>query len=272
MKQSVLHAFFAAGTIAAASSLSTPPAEAFTLKINPATAHSSRDNTPLGPAGVSAELDFSFEKVGNSVFMTVVTKNTTDSAVALSSRLVNIAFDLPSLVTGKFVVDRDPIGMSDPKRANSFNGVNLGPFTNNPPTGYPGGQFDVGVRFGPQSGGFGQTNTGGLGNGQVSSITYELTGAGITTAKQVEGAFYWGFFNVDGNGPIQADPLRAAVRFLDIELPDPTPRNPNRVRFVNESLLAKAEAVPTPALLPALLAFGAGVLRKKQEEKQSQEV
>jgi len=257
------------GTLSAVALAQANPAQAFTLKINPNTSFSS--NSPH--TGASGDLDFTFSQVGNQVRLNLGVANTTnlntsDGAGATISRLVGVAFDLPSLVQSYIFEQKD--NASSPLRrlfgeqsltSQTVQGsAALSPFSNNPPAGYPGGNFDVGIRSGGSGGGFNGGNpTGGLAEDTATAISFLLTTK--STAKQVEGAFYWGFNNVGGTNTYGAEPLRAALRFQavdgDLDYDGET----------SDKLLAKPEAIPTPALLPALLAFGAGVFRKKKQEQ-----
>lgn len=273
MKQALLVAAITAGTFATTVVTQVEPTQAFTLKINPTTAITG--STP--PTGAAGELDFSFTKVGtNQVQLDLKVTNTTGagsyigSAGATTSRLVGLAFDLPSLVSSYTFNQKDggsPLnrlfGIQSLTAQTVQGAATLNPFSNTPPTGYPGGGFDVGVRSGNTNNVFnGGTPSGGLLAGQSTLISFLLQGSGITTAKQVEGFFYWGFGNVDGNGQVKQEPLRAALRFLDVNGDDDYDGE------TTEKLLATAEAVPTPALLPALLGLGASLLRKKKQTEQ----
>lgn len=274
MKQSLLVAAITAGAFATTVVMQVESAQAFTLKINPTTSFAA--STPA--TGAAGELDFSFTKVGtNQVQLDLKVTNTTGAASyagssgATTSRLVGLAFDLPSLISS-YTFNQKDSGSSPLNRlfgiqsltAQTVQGAaTLNPFSSNPPAGYPGGGFDVGIRSGATSGGFnGGAPGGGLLAGQSTLISFLLQGSGINTAGQVEGLFYWGFGNVDGNGEVKQKPLRAALRFLDVNGDDDYDGEPA------EKLLAKAEAVPTPALLPALLGMGASLLRKKKQAEQ----
>jgi len=273
MKQALLVAAITAGTFATAVVTQVESAQAFTLKINPTTAFAG--STPA--TGAAGELDFSFTNVGtNQVQLDLKVTNTTGaasyagSAGATTSRLVGLAFDLPSLISSYTFNQKD--GSSPLNRlfgiqsltAQTVQGqATLNPFSNNPPAGYPGGGFDVGVRSGNMNRAFnGGSPSGGLLAGQSTLISFLLQGSGINTANQVEGLFYWGFGNVDGNGEVNQEPLRAALRFLDVN------GDVDYNGETGEKLLATAEAVPTPALLPALLGLGASLLRKKKQAEQ----
>jgi len=275
MKQALLLAAITAGTFATTAATQVDPAQAFTLKINPTTSVSSA----LPFTGAAGELDFSFTEVAtNQVRLDLGIKNTTGASTyagtagATASRLVGIAFDLPSLIS-KYTFNQQngavPLNRlfgNSTLASQPVQGVaRLNPFFDTPPAGYPGGAFDVGVRSANTGSGFtGGNPSGGLSAGQSTLISFLLEGTGSKTAKQVEGLFYWGFFNVDGNGFIKQDPLRAALRFESVDGDGDVDYDGAN----SERLLATAEAVPTPALLPALLGLGAGILRKKKQAEQ----
>jgi len=264
MRQGLLLAAVTAGTFATVAVAQVDPAQAFTLTFNPATSISS-----IAAPAASGTLDFDFVEtaVENQVQLNLTIRNTSANA---NTRLVGVGFDLPSLFT-KFTFSQ--IGSSSAPLNRLFGDSNLvkapqtvrGPATiTNPiqPSTYPTGALDVGIRSGGNGGNFeGGTPSGGLtrtDSGSSTLVSFLLEGAGLNTAKQAEGLFYWGFFNVDGNGFFKTNQLRSALRF----------RTGSGSSAKNEILLAKSTAVPTPALLPALLGLGAGLLRKKQQAEQ----
>ena len=260
MRQSLLISALTAGTLATATFTAVAPSQAFTLDINPNTSFST-NAAPYGAGshtGASGTLDFTFSefspgRVLLDLLVTNTTGTTTGGAGATQSRLQRVLFDLPSFLTS-YTYDNNG---STALPSISTN-VGFAPFTNNPPPGYPGAGAAPNVRFDVDLFGEGRNSFLTAGQSTLVKLFFNTN----ATAKAVEGAFYWGFFNVDGNGYIPQEPLRAALRFTGIG------GDINYVGARTESLLATAEAVPTPALLPALLGLGAGILRKKKQAEQ----
>jgi len=262
MRQGLLLAAVTASTFATVAVAQVDPAQAFTLTFNPTTSISS-----ITTPAASGTLDFKFVKtpVTNQVRLDLTVRNTSAN---VNTRLVGVGFDLPSLFT-KFTFSQ--LNNSSAPLNHLFGNSALttqpvqGLATINAPTQpstYPTGGFDVGIRSGGNnnnnSGNFGGGNPGGgLTKNSSTLVSFLLEGAGLNTAKAAEGLFYWGFFNVDGNGFFKTNQLRSALRFQT-----------GRGAGADEILLAKSTAVPTPALLPALLGLGAGLLRKKQQAEQ----
>jgi len=262
MRQGLLLAAVTAGTFATVAVAQVDPAQAFTLTFNPATSISS-----IAAPAASGTLDFDFVEtaVENQVQLNLTIRNTSANA---NTRLVGVGFDLPSLFT-KFTFSQ--LGSPSAPLNRLFGNQAL---TTQPvrglatisaptqPSTYPTGGFDVGIRSGGNGASFEGGNPGGgltrTNSGSSTLVSFLLEGAGLNTAKQAEGLFYWGFFNVDGNGFFKTNQLRSALRF----------RTGSGSSADNEILLAKSTAVPTPALLPALLGLGAGLLRKKQQAEQ----
>ncbi|MDX2240846.1 MAG: PTPA-CTERM sorting domain-containing protein [Leptolyngbyaceae cyanobacterium bins.302] len=258
MKQSLL-AGALISTLGTATLVQATPAQAFVLDINPTTAFSSNESDIYGTGtGASALLDFKFVQVGSQVRLDLGITNTTNQNTSPEPTLASLRrvfFDLPSIVTlASYTnsLDFPNIAFDQPFR----------PFTNNAPTGYPGAnpgpnvRFDVEISF--QQGRRGNpTNTLLAGESTLVSFLFNTA----QSANNVEGAFYWGFLNVDGTGPVPAEPLRAALRFQEVG-------GPGYTGSTSDKLLAKPEAVPTPALLPALVGLGLGMMRKKQQVEQ----
>ena len=261
----------ASGTVAATTFVQATPAQAFVLDINPLTAFSSNESNIYGTGtGASAKLNFNFVQVGSQVRLDLGITNTTNlntSPEPTQASLRRVFFDLPSIVSLATYT-----GSGD--FPNIATRQTFTPFTNNPPANYPGAgpapniPFDVEIFF-EQVGG-GNTNTLLAGENTLVSFLFNTA----ASAAAVEGAFYWGFFNVAGpvNTPNtypnqqarNAEPLRAALRFQQVGGPGYTGSNSDR-------LLAKPEAIPTPALLPGLVALALGAIRKKKQVEVEQE-
>jgi len=258
MRQSLLISALTAGTLATATFTAVAPSQAFTLDINPATSFSS-NALPYGTTGytgASGTLDFTFSQFSPTqvllklLIANTTGSNTTDGNGATSSILSGVLFDLPTNVTfARYVGDSE---FPTTQLNQSFL-----PFSTNPPSGYVGGTLDIA----PKPANPTTTNPFGLANGQSSLVQMLLKTA--SSAAHVEGSFFYGFQNADGNGLFKNNSLRAGLRFQNVK----GGSNASGGNGVVENLLAKPEAIPTPALLPALLAFGAGVFRKKKQEQ-----
>lgn len=210
----------AVGTIAA---LGWAPAEAFTLLLEPS---SSTENT-----GATAELNFDFVQSGAEVWLSLGMRNTTNGMTGLGatqSTLVGFAFDLP---TG--------VGIAQYSAAAS----GFAKLWSNPSLN-PYGSFTVGISPARNSFGGGNPREGLLA-GQLTSVTFQLSGSGLT-ADSARQAFYRGF---------SSGSLRSAGRFQQVNAGGGSDKVLGRVLVAEEPPTKVPE--PSSAVAIGLLGLGA---------------
>jgi hypothetical protein len=229
-------------TVGATTFAATNAANAFTVKVSPI--YGSTENT-----GAMTDLNFNFSQQGANVLLQLGITNTTDGSEGLGATqatLVGIGFNLP---TGISVVSYDPGSSAFTKVFGAIPGASDSAAL--PPLG----TFDIGIRSAGPGNFVGGNPQSGLTAGDSTSVSFVFGGIGNLLAGDVENAF----LNLFSNSAYPNPGAQIAGRFQEVNAGGGSDKVAGQV--------PGGQPIPTPALLPGLVALGVGILRKHKGEQ-----